>query len=146
MTPHEKQIAWIEQAKLAHAAFADRAGREWKVTLGLWALMVAAVARHVHLHWALWTAIVAIYGVFWLRPISATNKDDKLLRDHYSRAADSIVRDPHFVIQSRPARLKGIKRHLFWLTDWSILFQFITTAVLATIAAFLTHYPCPKFR
>jgi hypothetical protein len=143
MNPAENQTAWLELAKLWHKAFADRTGREWKVSLGLWALIVAAIAKNVQLPWEFWIALPFIYGIFWLRQVSASNKDDKLLRDHYAFAADTISRDPTFVISAPPPKVTGYKRQLGWLIDWSILFQFIATFILV-IAAILIIQSTPQ--
>jgi len=138
MTEPDKINACMEQAKLAYIKHNDRRAYEWKVTLGLWAVILASIIQKVSLPFWGWSIIVGCYGFFWLAPLWTANKNDKLWHDHYINLAAKLLQNPNHKIDYPPERIAGIKRYYGFITDWSLFFQFLTTAGLALAAYFLS--------
>lgn len=103
----------------------SRRATEWRVAIGLWALLAGAVAiKEVKL--PLWVGPVLFggYVLLWLRPVWERNAHNRnFTRFYLTRAQDMLGEGPR--------RDKDIPVTLgSFLSDWSMLFQAITTGVL----------------
>ena len=136
MTHKEKIDTCLEQARLAYQMHNDRRQWEWKVTLGLWAVILTTVVKDLDVSPWIWAAIVLLYGILWLRPIWVANENNKSWYDHFMREADVILQDASHEIVPAPGKISGWSCHFGFLYPkaWSMLFQFVTTAILAWIA------------
>ena len=124
----------LELAKLAYAKHNDRRAYEWKVTLGLWAVILASIAKDISLPIYLWAVIVLIYGFFWLSPVWTANKNDKLWHDHYTKAAADLLRNEDTSMTEPPGIIKGADRYFGFLSDWAMIFQLMATIFLVLVA------------
>ena len=123
-------------AKIAYAKHNDRRAYEWKVTLGIWAVILASIVQDLPLPLWAWIILVLFYAFFWLSPVWAANNDNKLWHDHYMRAAANLLINPYASIGKPPVRLRGPKRYFGFLIDWAMAFQFCATLLLALSAFF----------
>src|SRR5882724_1521200 len=88
--------ACIDLANLAQTRFQGRREIEWKVTIGVWALLAGAsiFARADNLRHAgaFAGAACAFLGyLWWMFNSWKSNYKDKLVRDHYLHAADELL-------------------------------------------------------
>jgi hypothetical protein len=142
MKDKERFDACMEIAKYGSNNFHGRRNFEWKVTLGYWALLAAAVAfvkqnptwieQRPYL---LWFAPISVLGfiVFWLRGIWVANANDKALGNHFLFEAEKIIHNPDHMPETHPAKITGCRLFIGFLKDWSAWFQIITTGFLALI-------------
>jgi len=115
---------------------------EWKVTLGLWAVILGAISYHEKLHWprVLCLPIIPlasvmtfiIYYRFWLRPLWTKNVLDRdQAFDALEQAKKVLINAGHEpVFRSRSSI--DVSWCLF-LKDWSMFFQAIATALLLVV-------------
>lgn len=146
MTDAEIHRACMEQAELAFKMHDGRRSYEWKVTLGIWAVMLTAMVKHVELPGTIWAAIVLFYGVFWLRPVWVSNDNNKRRYKYFQQLAiDAMSGKPTGEI--RPPERHSAREAVFWfgfLSDWAMIFQLAATAMLALIAAlYIANNPPP---
>jgi len=144
MAEKDKFDACMQIAEYAAKNFHGRREFEWKVTLGFWALLAAAIAFVQHdqqgivakaiPHWLVPASVVG-FLFFWLRPIWVANDNDKSMAHHFLFEAERILHDPKRTLGHCPPKIsvKTIKWWIGFLTDWSLLFQSITTGFLAVI-------------
>lgn len=146
MTDAELHRACMEQAELAFKMHDGRRSYEWKVTLGIWAVMATAMVKHVELPAAIWVVSVLFYGMFWLRPVWVSNDNNKRRYRYFQQLAVDVMTG------IRPAAISPPESHpqrgrAFWfgfLTDWAMIFQLTATALLAlTTALYVAHNPAP---
>lgn len=133
-------------AEFAQKNFHGRRDYEWKVTLGLWALLATAIVLASERKLTLdhpWSspmmpvAVVAIFAVLWVRPVWVANENDKRLSHRFlfmsARALDPAFRPS--LPDGKPIR----PRHWSWwfgfVFDWAAIFQIATTAALAVTLA-----------
>lgn len=136
MTQAEMVTACMEQAKLAYSIHNNRRSYEWKVTLGLWAVILGVIVKGLKLPWWVWGLIVLAYGAFWLRSVWVANMRNKDWYEFYMKSADRLLRDPEQILGPMPDCMRPTSCR-FWfgfLGDWSMLFQFATTLALAALA------------
>ncbi len=136
MTPKEQFDACMKQADFLTQKVYNRQGYQWKVTLGLWAL----IAAFVNFAWGKSTTIPSWlfavvwlgYGFLWLRGIWTHNHDDQIRGWHYrDRAADILVTGATEVAEEPVLTTpKNLRWWFGFLTNWSHVFEFLTTAVL----------------
>ena len=135
MNPHERFEAYIKLAEFGASRHDGRREYEWKVTLGLWAAIVAGIAtfRGQPLPWWVGPLTILMYGFLWLRGIWVSNEKDKRLSLYYRQQAEKILGHGPDII--RPLVEMGRWQWVFgFLGDWSMLFQLATTAVLLRLA------------
>lgn len=111
----------------------DRRENEWKVTLGLWALLAGSpiYVTKAPSPWVVGGVLLLVWLIFtvlWLLPLMKAHAvDSSAMFRHYANAA-VIAGEP------RPAEAK-LK---WWETrSWWGVFQWAATGVLAAIAGFL---------
>jgi hypothetical protein len=117
---------------------------EWKVTLGFWAILAAAIAFVQHdqqgivakaiPHWFVAVGVVG-FAFLWLRPIWVANDNDKSMAHHFLFEAERIMGDPGHGPRPHPSKISvaSLKWWAGFLTDWSAWFQLATTSFLAII-------------
>jgi hypothetical protein len=124
--------SYLRLAELGYAKFDGRRQYEWKITLSYWIILIMALAymkRDV-------VAILAIhlisilYVFIWIRGNWLANANDKAISDHFMKAADSVLRDATFIADALPPRVRGGRRFVGFLSDWSALGQIATTIAL----------------
>src|SRR5882672_1339450 len=93
MTQAEVFDACMRQAEFAYAMHNDRRKFEWKVTLGLWALIVASLVKGVALPLWLWLTVVGFYGFLWISQIWTANQNNKDWYDHFMVHAVKVLAD-----------------------------------------------------
>jgi hypothetical protein len=112
---------------------------EWKVALGFWAVIVAAVHYAGDIRGTIvWNrchtmiGVVVIWGVyctFWLFPLWSRNKQDTKQSFFYLEQATLYQAEPERVIQ--PIDYKDLRPGFAEFTrDWAVRFHMITTLLL----------------
>ena len=119
-----------------------RRNHEWKVTLGLWAILAAAVVKRSdleisepHLHWGL-AAIVLGHAFLWVRTHWVRSKEDTYIAFKYSDYARKILAGR---VEPPPApelpKFSFFTEYLEFLTYPTCLAQIGTTGLLAFFVA-----------
>jgi hypothetical protein len=115
-----------------------RRDAEWKVSLGLWAAIVGAIAvlrGNTLRPWILPVVTIA-YTVFWIRGVWVANTIDKNKAFHFIDQAQKLVRDPSHTVAEAPPRIT-FRNPIWWygfLFNWASLFQVLATVILLFIA------------
>src|SRR3990172_3969136 len=96
MTPAEKLAACMRLAEFAATRHDGRREYEWKVTLGLWGAIIAAIAtfRGESLPSWLGPLTLLIFSFVWLRGVWVANEKDKALFIHYRTQAERLLTHP----------------------------------------------------
>ena len=123
---------------------------EWKVTLGLWAVILGGISYHEKLGWPrllclpllpVASAVVfVLYYRLWLRPLWVRNMKD---RDQGFRAleeAKKVLQDDKYVPILHDHNVVDISWHRF-VKDWAMVFQAAATALLLTLFALIAWSP-----
>jgi hypothetical protein len=136
MNTHEKFEACMRLAEFSATRHDGRRDYEWKVTLGLWAALVAGIAkfRGETLPTLLGPLSVLSYAFIWLRGIWVANETDKQLSRHYRSQAEKVLVAPTHSIAARKVRIPWYCWSFGFLFDWSMLFQLIATVALVLLA------------
>jgi hypothetical protein len=125
---------------------------EWKVSLGLWAVILTGITQADKLHpWFGWGLILGSgfvwvgYVSLWLIPIQVKNQRDKVLSYYYAdwgrRAGNFPALSkfegkvaPSYELgyeqSKKPLILEGIKSWDWMVSYWSVAFHALTTALL----------------
>jgi hypothetical protein len=149
---------FAKQAELAFNSFNARRGNQWKITLGLWALILLATkfvlaeyhgTLHVGLGLAALVMIVhaGFLGGVWIK----NNYDEETYYYFRNRGSEIAVGDKPKNTAPLPTKKAHYHAWLF-ITDGSSLFQFITTVILSVICVIAlnanqpggTSVPFPK--
>jgi hypothetical protein len=134
MTQKEKFEACMKLSDYSAARHdARRGGYEWKVSLGLWAALLASAAalKGMHLPFLSIFVIPVFYAAFWLRGLCIANAYDKLLSEHFRSQAEKIARDSNATIGAGPAKLEGAGIHFYFIRDWAMQFHFAVTLAIS---------------
>jgi|SRR2546421_6893355 len=136
MTPYERFEACTRLAEFGATRHDGRREYEWKVTLGLWAAIVAGIATFRGQPLPTWLGYVTIvaFAFLWLRGVWVANEKDKTLSIHYRREAEQIIREPTHAVASFTDTMPWYKHAFGFLLDWSMLFQVVTTSGLLKLA------------
>jgi hypothetical protein len=135
MNQKEKFEACMAQAKFAYGLHNDRRQSEWKITLGLWAIILTAlVHKEILIPGYLWLAIPVLYGAFWLSPIWLANHNNKIWYKHYTTEAARALESEDHIILPPPPLLSGWRSRFYFLRDWSMIFQLAVTVFLVAVA------------
>ena len=137
MKTSDKINLCIELAKLAYTKHNDRRAYEWKVTLGLWAVILASIGKNIAIPLYVRLAVVFLYGYFWLLPLWTANNKDKLRHDHYTQIAANLLRNPHTRVTESPDPPSGADRFRQFRKDWAMKFHFFATLFLALAGYFI---------
>jgi hypothetical protein len=124
-----------------------RRSYEWKVTLGLWALLVGAIrykkdvqALPAWLHTWLFFAVGLIYAFLWLRPLADSHRNDKIMSIYYRELAQAFLPLPSFHKKKTETAFCRVWFCAFgFLCNWYLLFQLVTTVFLCFVAWWLIN-------
>jgi len=139
--------ACMKQAEFFSKKGFNRQAYQWKVTLGLWALIAAAVSflwgKNVLVPWWAFVTVLLVYAFLWVRPVAHRNYDDQQLEWYFTRVAWSVLAAnlttaEHMLKELRPPKTRLWSRQALFgfLWNWAHLFEFLTTALLL-VAAYL---------
>lgn len=140
MTPKEKFDACVKQAELGASRWDQRRSYEWKMTLGLWAGILASGKFIADKEWHISLPVLIIAGLllliayahFWLRGLWAANQSDKDWEFHFRREAAKILHGNQNEIGPPPTRTRPSWK--FVLIDWSLQFQLLITIFILAVA------------
>jgi hypothetical protein len=121
---------------------------EWKVTLGLWAVILGGISYHEKLGWprlvcmpvfpVVSAAVFLLYWRGWLRPLWVRNAQDRSQAFNAVEEAKKVLLDE----SHSPKLLKhtdiDTSWHLF-ITDWSMSFQSVATIILLVLFCCITR-------
>lgn len=134
MSSKEKFDAYLQLANYWADSYQERRDVEWKVGLGLWAVILTAIISKDKLPTvpcpAVWLTIVwLIYVVVWLIPILVKNRRDK------KRSHEPLEQGTNLI-----SHYKEGSRWLRVLEPYSFLFHALTTGLLLLALNYsLTH-------
>jgi hypothetical protein len=135
----ERADGYIKLAELAQKRFDGRRQDEWKVTLAVWAVLVAAIAYPGRAKIPVWLApvVVIAYAVLWVWPLWRAYANNRTLIDYYTFEAEEMLRNPEHTPPPHPGKLekKGWYLRFGFLFDTWSWFHIATTAIIA--AAFV---------
>lgn len=146
MNEKERFDACMQQANYGAGRHDGRRDYEWKVTLGLWALIAGAAiyqdrwSQRLPL-WALFVIcalILGAYGYLWLYPLWKENAIDQAVANHFRVQAARILQDPNHSATDLDFDKVDISFSTF-LSDWSMRFQLVGTALLFAFLLILTR-------
>ena len=130
--------AYLQLTELSRRLFDGRRQYEWKVTLGFWALLAAAIKLHPKppLPGLLYLAVPLLFGFVWIRGVYVANENDKKMMDFYRDAAQALLSDPSYAVGKPEDKipLMTCKWWLGFLFSWGTFFEFATSVLLAGIA------------
>lgn len=133
MSGKEKFDAYLQLANYWAESYQERRDVEWKVGLGLWAVILTAIISKDKLPTvprpAVWLTIVwLIYVVVWLIPILVKNRRDK------KRSHEHLEQGTNLISQYKGSRWLRV------LEPYSFLFHALTTGLLLLVLNYsLTH-------
>jgi len=130
--------AYLRLAELSEKLFDGRRQYEWKVTLGFWALLAAAINLHpkTPLPPLLYVAVSLAFGFVWLRGVFVAHENDKRMMYFYRDAAQALLRDPTSEVGKPKDRISLLTCEwwLGFLFSWGTFFEFATSVLLVWIA------------
>jgi hypothetical protein len=143
MNDKERFDACMQQATYGAGRHDGRREYEWKVTLGLWGLIVGATVYREK--WAgpvpflgmllIGVGILVVYAIFWLYPLWRANQNDQAIASHFRLEGAKILQNPSHIPVDLDRKRIDVSVSGF-LSDWSMQFQLFATTCL--IAIFLT--------
>gem|GEM_PF-1046747 len=143
MTPKERFEACVKLAEFSATRWDARRAYEWKLSLGLWALLAAAIHSFRVDTIPLWLPLVvfAMY-LFWMNNVWWANYLDRMMMRTYREYATKLLNEDGeiHVDKHRPklprwlAVHPKINRYLGFLVDWATLFQITVTGLLVWLA------------
>ena len=134
MSDKDKFDAYLQLANYWANSYQERRDVEWKVGLGLWAVILTAIINRDKLPTvprpAVWLTIVwLIYVVVWLIPILVKNRRDKHLSHEHLKEGTNLI----FTYEKESGWLRV-------LNPYSLLFHALTTGLLLLALNYsLTH-------
>jgi len=139
----------MQLANFWFTRYAARHQYEWKVTLGVWALLAAAAPflldkKIAHLEYF---ALGVVLGhALWLRGIWAAN--ERNLRDafHWANQAADLLIIPSHKLTRAERNVELWEKLVGFVFNWSMLFQLTTTVGLTFLDLSLagTQIPVPQ--
>ena len=138
----EDQInALLKQAEFWHELFNGRRNFEWKITLGLWAVILTTISIYItddyekHIDWWIFLIPIGLH-IFWLRGVWVAHQNDKKRMYHYQNQAESLLINNNHEIEKQPKRIScdELEWWFGFLGDWSMTFQLLTTIGLTILA------------
>jgi len=139
---NERVAHCLKQSELGASRWDRRRDDEWKITLGLWAAILASGKFIAEKQWDVPPWLPGVFGLFllasyyfWLRGLWAANDSDKKWEFHFRNEAAAILCNPKHEVKEQPTRTKPSRR--FLIADWSLRFQFGVTAFLIVVATCL---------
>ncbi len=135
MSPKEQFDCCIRLAEMSMQRHNNRQGYEWKVSLSLWAAILLSTSVLKAAPLALWVPFVipALYAMFWLRGLWASNEYDKLRHTYYRKQAELLLQDPNHCVTQYKGDLTWRRKHFGFLADWAMQFHFLATLCLCLL-------------
>jgi hypothetical protein len=143
----------VKQATYFAGRWDSRRNFEWKISIGVWAILLATIRFLPEIHnFRWWMPIVpVVLHSIWLNGVWKANHYDRMRARYFSNQAEKLIVDsPHPfhwdpLPGDRPAPTWFGRLKLF-LADWSMQFQLLTTILLAAALYWfsrpeLTHLP-----
>jgi hypothetical protein len=143
MTPEERFDASIKLAEFSAGRWDARRSYEWKLSLGLWALLAAAIHSFRVDHIPAWLPLASIgLYVFWMNNIWWSNYLDRMMMRAYREHCTDLLNQagPVYLQLYKPKLARWLAEHprtnrfLGVFADWSSLFQIVVTSVLIFLA------------
>jgi hypothetical protein len=139
VTDKDKFDGCMKLAEFAIKNFHGRREYEWKITLGYWTILAAAIVSGDKIKAAVqaWVVLTSslIFAIVWLRGVWVANANDKKRAFHYRDSAVTVLNDPEHKVVGEPEPI-DCRNSEWWtgfLADWSSLFQLITTSALSIV-------------
>ena len=139
MTDKERFDACIQEADFWTGRHDQRRQFEWKVTLGLWALILSGIAYREKLGtrpWWVWVLVASVsfllYYRFWLYPLWRRNQQDRQQGFHYANQGVEILANANH----QPTKIDYQTIDVAWTTfamDWAQFFQAAATLLLLVL-------------
>ena len=138
----EKFDAHMKMAEFAGARHDGRRAYEWKITLGLWTILLLAIRNRTHLEIPQFgllviAILIVILDACWLRGIYRTNQEDGGISRYHRDAAGKILG----IVHERSSEEPKWKKRIGFLGHWSLSFQFGTTVLLVFVAFWIVSQP-----
>lgn len=140
--------SFIKLAELRASSREKRIEREWKVSIGMWAVGAASIAYlKVNSIWALALMIIvvaAVHAWFWVRTNYNSSEDDRFAINYFtSRAIQTMsaqTLEPLSEISPDPPK----RRRWGFLKHPPVRFQILATILIGITVALLARQPTPS--
>ena len=141
MTDKEQFDGFMRVAELRTLRASNRQSYEWRVTLGLWAVITAATIYLKDRPVPLWlgASTIVIYAFFWLRPMNVAHWRDNQAAAFYVETALSILATGHKGSSASREEIGWVAWLFGFLFEWGCLFQFLSTLVLIYFFYLMTN-------
>jgi hypothetical protein len=117
---------------------------EWKVSLGFWGVLLAAIhyggdTKKVFpsspcLLLLTLAGVFLFFLLFWLFPLWQGNYKDQKKWLHYSQQSRELLANPNYVVEAADeVKIKAEATFLKFIVDWAMFFQAGTTAALLIV-------------
>jgi ABC-type multidrug transport system fused ATPase/permease subunit len=136
MASDERFERCMKLADFWAARYYARLQYEWKVTLGLWALLAASASFLIDKtipYLLAWALAVIVGHAFWLRGIWTANQRNLITAYHWADQAAAVLDNPHWQIDHAPRTLTSWERSIGFLGNWSMAFQLGATTILVIL-------------
>lgn len=135
LVTNDKINACMAQAEFFDTRFNQRRAYEWKIALGFWAAVLAAIGYIKIPEPPVWVGVIAVvlYAFFWLKPVWVANRNDKNAAWHFRTHAEGLLIDAGLQVTACPPKLTGCKKRFGFLGDWAVRFQIIVTGLLMSL-------------
>jgi hypothetical protein len=141
MTDKERFDSFMRVAELRTLRATNRQSYEWRVTLGLWAVITAATIYLKDRPVPLWLGVstVFIYAFFWLRAINVAHWRDNQAAAFYIETALSILSPGRKRTGAAGEEIRWESWLFGFLFEWGCLFQLLSTIVLIYFFYLMTN-------
>jgi len=123
----------------------SRRGYEWRISIGLWTLLGAGAVTlrsKGGIDGYILSIPVAVFYFCWLWPMWNRSEIEKCSGKHYRAEAEEILVHPNHVIRKFSDERRNVfSKILGFVSDWSMLFQLITTLFFAFALYHFNHMP-----
>lgn len=128
----------LRLAELSARLFEGRRQYEWKVTLGFWALIVAAIKylEGKRLPLCVYLVVPVVFGFVWLRGVYVAHENDKRTMYFYREASHELLLNPSYVVHKPEVMIRPLTPEWWigFLFSWATFFEFATSVLLIWIA------------
>ena len=148
MSPKERFDACMKQAEFYYQQVYNRQGYQWKVTIGLWTVLLASTGflmkleKRVHIpECYAWTTLAA-YSFLWVRAIAFNNRNNQRAANHFRDEAEALMLNGTHVIRRLPeeGRALVLFRWCFqFMLNWSHRFEVVATGLIILAAMSLLN-------
>jgi hypothetical protein len=138
MSQKEKFDACMRLADFYAQSVYNRQGYQWKVTIGLWTVLIASTGFLFGKQitpipkWFYWTVLLA-YAFIWVRAVAINNYYDQRSARHFRNEARAVLLDESHNIVSVPEEASAIAT-LRWLFQFAIVwahqFEVVATGLI----------------